>query len=117
MSCDSEQPYLTPLYYCFPSKEIARKFVEKGADPGQLSFLHCFFTLRPNFDYLAFLTGELKLDIEESDINDQTALGLVYKAGDQRQIQFLVKNGAKIDRPMFPLGKTILMDAAEKGDA
>lgn len=47
-----------------------------------LSFLHCFFTLRPNFDYLAFLIKEVKLDVEESDIDNLTALGLVYKAND-----------------------------------
>ena len=87
-----------------------------GADPTHLSFLHCYFTLRPNFDYLSFLIKEVRLDIEESDINNLTALGLVYKDGDRRQIQFLVQNGAKIDRPMFPMGKTVLMDASERGD-
>lgn len=44
--------------------------MEQGADPAQLSFLHCFFTLRPNFDYLAFVIKEMKLDVEESDVND-----------------------------------------------
>ena len=65
---------------------------------------------------MSFLIKEVKLDVEESDINNFTALGLVYKDGDQRQIQFLIQNGAKIDRPMLQMGKTILMDAAERGD-
>lgn len=62
----------------------------QGADPAMLSFLHCFFTLRPNFDYLSFVVKEMGLDVEESDVNDQTALGLVYKDGDEKQITFLV---------------------------
>ena len=28
-----------------------------------------------------------------------------------------MQHGADINRPMYPMGKTILMDAAEKGDA
>ena len=55
-----------------------------GADPSLLSFLHCFFTLRPNFEYLKFAVastseGGLNLDIDECDVNDMTALGLVFK--------------------------------------
>ena len=58
-----------------------------GADPAYLSFLHCYFTLRPNFDYLGFLVKEVRMDIEESDVNDCTALGLAYKDGaDQKQL-------------------------------
>ena len=58
--------------------------MQRGADPGQLSFLHCYFTLRPNFEYLAFVINEMGLDVEESDIQDMTALGLVYKQGDKK---------------------------------
>ena len=65
---DNQQPYLTPLYFCFPNKELAKKFVAQGADPAQLSFLHCFFTMRPNYDYLGFAIKEMGLDVEESDI-------------------------------------------------
>ena len=84
---DASQPYLTPLYYCQPSKELARKYIAAGAEAGSLSFLHCYFTLRPNFDYLSFLIKEVRLDIEESDVNDLTALGLVYRDGaEQKQL-------------------------------
>ena len=58
----------------------------------------------------------MRLDVEESDFKGMTALGLVYEQGEQKQIQFLVQNGAQIDRPMYAMGKTILMDAAEKGN-
>ena len=116
-----QQPYLTPLYYCFPSIELAKEFMLFGADPNQLSFLHCFFTLRPNFDYLKFVVnssadGGLNLDIDECDVNDLTALGLVYNEQNYSQMQFLIDNGAQTDRPMFENGRTLIMDAALKGN-
>lgn len=83
---DADQPYLTPLYFCCPNKVLATKFLEQGADPAQLSFLHCFLTLRPNFDYLSFLIKEMRLDIEESDVRGMTAVGLVYEQGEQKQV-------------------------------
>ena len=87
---DPAQPYLTPLYFCSPNKVLASKFVEQGADPSNLSFLHCFFTLRSNLDYLGFLIKEMRLDVEESDFKDMTAIGIVYEQGEKKQIQFLV---------------------------
>ena len=112
---------MTPLYYCFPSIQLAREFLVFGADPAELSFLHCFFTLRPNFEYLKFCiqsveSGGLGLDVEESDVNDLTALGLLYKESNYSQMKFLVENGANIDRPMFGSGRTMLMEAAMVGN-
>ena len=46
-----------------------------------MSFLHCYLTLRPNYEYLGFLIKEVRMDVEESDVNDLTALGLVYRDG------------------------------------
>ena len=83
-STDPNQPYLTPLYFCQPNKVLAKKFMEQGSDPAQLSFLHCFFTLRPNFDYLGFIIDEMRLDVEESDFKDMTAIGIVYEQGEQK---------------------------------
>lgn len=82
-----------------------------------MSFLHCFFTIRPNFDYLRFLIADFKMDIEECDVNGITALGHVYKENNYQQMQFLVAMGANIDKAMFENGKTMLMDAAMKGDS
>ena len=79
MPLTPHEPYLTPLYYCFPNLDLAKIFVRYGADPKHLSFLHCFFTYRPNFKYLEFLIKECKLDLEEEDVEGKTALILVYE--------------------------------------
>lgn len=42
----SEEPYKTPLYFSYPNVELADLLISKGADPHQLSFLHCYFTYR-----------------------------------------------------------------------
>ena len=60
ITVDPTQPYLTPLYYCFPHLDLAKLFHRFGADPQKLSFLHCFFSYQklqsPVFlDYLTFL--------------------------------------------------------------
>ena len=47
-----------------------------------MSFLHCFFTIRPDYDYIAFLIRELKMDVDEYDVNELTAFGHVYKEQD-----------------------------------
>jgi hypothetical protein len=73
------QPFSTPLFYCSPSQELAKLYCLYGADADELSFLHCFFSIRPNFTYLSFLIKELNLDIDEYDVNGITALGHVYE--------------------------------------
>lgn len=117
MDKTGKQPFLTPLYYCFPDKELARLFCLYGADPSELSFLHCFFSIRPDYDYIGFLVRELKLDIEEYDVSGLTALAHVYEEQNYEQIAFLIRLGANIDRPMLENGRTILMDAAMRGNS
>jgi len=117
MDKTGNQPFLTPLYFCQPDKELAKLFCLYGADPSELSFLHCFFSIRPNFDYIEFLITELHLDIEEFDVAGLTALGHVYKEQNYEQIVVLVRLGAKIDRPMLENGRTLLMDAAMRGNS
>jgi hypothetical protein len=46
-----------------------------------------------------------------------TALGHVYKEQNYEQIVVLVRLGAKIDRPMLENGRTLLMDAAMRGNS
>lgn len=100
-----------------PNKELAKLFVLYGADPTELSFLHCFFSIRPNFDYLAFLIQDLGLDIEEFDVNGISALGHVYEEQNYEQLSFLVENGADINKQMLENGRTLLMDAALRGNS
>ena len=61
-----------------------------GADSSELSFLHCFFSIRPDYDYIGFLVRELKLDIEEYDVSGLTALAHVYEEQNYEQIAFLI---------------------------
>ncbi|CDW86950.1 ankyrin repeat protein [Stylonychia lemnae] len=141
VSVDPNQPYLTPLYYCYPSIELARLFNRYGADASKLSFLHCFFTYnKPQLweraidisksdtqkkgialqsssyqDYLAFLIKELKLDIDEQDVESKTAILHTYEEFRKDQMLFLIQLEADLEVPSLGLGKTMLLDAFHKG--
>lgn len=60
---------------------------------------------------------ELKLDIEEYDVGGLTALAHVYQEQNYEQIALLVQLGANLDRPMLENGRTLLMDAAMRGNS
>ena len=52
-----DQPFLTPLYFCYPNIELAKSMRANGADPDLLSFLHCFFTYRNSAKFLSSKTS------------------------------------------------------------
>ena len=59
----------------------------------------------------------LGFDVNETDINEKTAIYHMYQEENYEQIQYLAQNlKAQIDRPMLENGKTLLMDAAMRGN-
>ena len=107
---------MTPLYYCFPNSELAKLYLRYSADPKLLSFLHCFFTYRPNLKYLGdIVLTEFKLDVEEEDVEGKSALIFTYEEFKVDQMIFLLNFGANIDRPSCGGGRTMLLDACMRG--
>ena len=45
-SFSKDQEYKTPLFLSYPSIELFDLFVNYGADPKKISFLHCYFSFR-----------------------------------------------------------------------
>eukprot|EP00347_Sterkiella_histriomuscorum_P003332 403364693 len=134
------EPYLTPLYYCFPSLELARLYNRYGAESQRLSFLHCFFTYSkpqpwqqqsdseqdskkkqntPNqgntLEYLTFLVKEFKLDVDELDIDGKSALVHAYEDYRKDTMSFLIGLSADMEIGCLGQGKTMLLDAFHKG--
>ena len=81
-----DEPYLTPLYFAFPSIELANKFLDNGALVHQLSFLHCYFTYRKMtstldllFNFMHNLTQMYGFDCDEIDVDGRNAVAIVYE--------------------------------------
>ena len=48
------QKALSPLYYCYPNQELARLYIEYGADASILSLTKVYATYLENLAYLDF---------------------------------------------------------------
>ena len=62
-----------------------------------------------------FIINELKLDIDEVDVDGKNALAHVYEEYKKDEMLFLIEKGADIDLPCMGGGKTILLDSCYKG--
>ena len=73
-------PSLTPLFYAFPSLDLARLFHRYGADPRHLSFIHCFFSYPHDPQFLSFLIHDLHLNVDEVEpTTGMTTLAICYQ--------------------------------------
>ena len=90
------EPYLTPLYYTFPSMELANMFIQNGALVHELSFLHSYFTYRDSapstdslFNFMHNLSKVHGLDCNEVDPDGKNAVAHVYEemASDPRSVR------------------------------
>jgi len=132
------EPYKTPLYFSFPSTALCDLLISAGADPYQLSFLHCYFTYRKQaqrqedlFKFVYNLVVKHRLDCNETDIGGRNCVAIVYQdlrddpgsveatvKQNMQELHFLASIGSNLDHKCMDnpsQGRTILLDAAYKG--
>lgn len=103
-SLSAKQPYKTPLFLSFPSIELCDLFVQFGANPKKISFLHCYFSYRQSmqndnqqifFKFVHNLVVKHKMNVNETDIHGRNCIALVY--ADLRDKPSSVEQGTPIN--------------------
>ena len=126
------------MYYTFPDADLCQYFIENGADPQQLSFLHSYFTYRKKskeqnefYRFVYNLATKYRLDVNEVDVSGKNCVAVVYESllknpmsvdenirQDHSELQFLRAINCDFDHRCMDdvsIGRTVLLDSAYKG--
>lgn len=72
-------PQKTPLFYCFPNKELAQLYIKFGAEGRNLSAIQCYKHYKSNLNYLHFAITEFGLDFKEKDVDGNNVMLFAYE--------------------------------------
>lgn len=124
MSHIPERLHLTPLFYCFPNQQLAKKYIEFGATIENLNLIECFHQYKVDLPYLEFILSFQILDINnvsimlffviifsQKDREGNDILKYAYLENRTDLMQFILKQGGDINTQYYHEGMTLLHDA------
>jgi len=104
----------TPLYYSYPSCELANWMIRYGADVKRLNFVQSFRHFKESRPFIELLLRH-KIEVNTS-CNGKSPIWMAFEEARLDLLALMLENGAEVDIPGIK-GRTLLHECCMKGFA